>query len=379
MTEPTAEDRGPIGAREQATDARLVAAGERWRSTLAAGSRVDVAELIASTDTDADVLALTPPPSSRRPTPRRRRWVVLAAAASVILAAAGITAGVLATRNPSHHHIAAVPDDALGKLTVADGAIVTASGVVFGSGKEWRLCVPGATADVGTQRTNTLPGRDPVWCWYTIATLEDGRRLLTAGETVSVTGRYDYATNTIAVAAVGTSHASTFPGGAPFPSTPCAAPAGGWKSLNGTPDPGDLNRLLNVVSTNQGDVSGLWISYPSSGAVYPNAEGGNGRIGIPTVGVTGDVAKWQAILDRNHDGPTCAYHVDHSAADLDQIADQLKGAALAGLSGNPNNFQTNVVWDAAEVEMRVVSATDARTLRQFGNAVRVSALIEPAG
>jgi hypothetical protein len=123
------------------------------------------------------------------------------------------------------------------------------------------------------------------------------------------------------------------------------------------------------------DFAGVWVAYlqPMGGNVAEDP----GEM-VLNVAFTGDLARHRAALRRLWGGRLCVTRLQHSYRELQQVQDELDGAA--GRSLGVEVLKTGLMDDKNAVGLDVVVLDqEAREAirRRYGDAVRVTAKLTP--
>ena len=360
-------------------DAMLRSAGERWRSAAPTRTRVS-----------ADLVEQNPTPW--------RAWAMPVVAAAVVVA---VTVAVLVARPFGTDHTAPAADNPLRSLVVHDGDRVSATGQIFAAAYGTQLCtnavtatqgafaapltVPTGPTDGGPDQTSPNPGATACSRFH-IADLTGlnvdqrgiggphGEEVVFGfGAQVTVTGTYSR--GVIAVDTVTSWNGRSALDFSPQP-TPCATPAGGWVPAGGTSNFPSASAADAYVHAHRSVVGTSWVSNPSGGALFPNAEGGHSAAQVFTVGVVGGAAaqaRVRADLAKVFHGLLCVYPVAHSLADLaagTQAVTQLLGTALIEVDSNPT-------IDRQVAHLGVLTDAQAAALQPYVATVAVDPHVRP--
>lgn len=157
---------------------------------------------------------------------------------------------------------------------------------------------------------------------------------------------------------------------------PCPTPPGGWQPANGMSYTNDEYKV-DAWAAEHAETFGLtWISHPTDGKLYPNAEGGNSPLDIITIGTTDDVNTAYQQLSALTSDPLCVYPTENSRSQLasaERTARSVVGPNL--LHASPNLISG---LDKVEVNVRLLTPAAANALQPFATQIRLTAQITPA-
>ena len=272
MTDPTSPDHpdGPL-------EARLTAAGDRWRAAQPAPPEPDPALLLR---------------------PHRSRWQPLAAAAAVVAVAAGAVVGVAVSREAGSPPAGRVAGQTAGQNAaspgdvVRDGDRVAGQGTVIApAGQPPRLCVGGVTL--------SIPNPPPPACVVGVpVTGIDLAQLSPRDERDGVVwgGAWVEAVYRDGTLAVTRQEPYRQPGpGDPTAAdeVPCPEPAGGWPRQ---PDlRAALSRLNRAVAEHATEYTTPYVTYPYGWHLQDTSNRKGTEVYV--VGTTGDVAEARRVLE----------------------------------------------------------------------------------
>ena len=341
-------------------DARLRAAGQRWRASEPPGLTLD-------------------PPSDRvlagsddRSGHRWRRWLIPVTAAAAVLA---VALGVALFE--SVHRTTPKPAGALAELVVRNGDMVRATGQFLRSAHGIQLCTN--ISVIGPPEGTTIDSLPTIDCGrfhiVDLAGLEvRGDGVVLPGSHAAprndgvVTGRLN--NDTITVESLAAAPSTAPPPGV----TPCPVPAGGWQPVNGMSGIQNVDPAHAYVSAHPDQFGAFWISRPRGGPNYPNAEGTSGPLEIMTVGTVNAPDQVRSELSSLFQGPLCVYRVTNSYTDL--------SAALATAKADLGNQLLTTTRDETNntelLEPRYLTPATAPALASLGSRVTVRPFIVPA-
>ena len=276
-----------------------------------------------------------------------RRWTPLATVVGVAIAVAAVTVPLVLARTAGDETMGPVPggpqrtDPAALPADNGAGVPVEGRGTLFrdGSGPIQLCASVGVTMDLPTSSAScdhvAVPttGVQDRWLVHTT----------THGQSFSAPVRVEgtFHQGTLAVSLVEASPPDP-PTPHQEPAVPCDPPAGGWAEGRGETGPDDwmgLNRMTEHVRAHPERFSDLWEAHPDgppSGPSYSPS-----RM-VYVIGTTGDVAQATAELRPMYPGNLCVHRVEHSAADLEQLAQRLRDTSSTPVSAYADVIQNKV-------------------------------------
>ncbi len=159
----------------------------------------------------------------------------------------------------------------------------------------------------------------------------------------------------------------------PVPSTPCAAPAGGWRPVDRAKATQDTFQEATRIASASPDHAGTWIDQNVKQVTEANAN--DPTVFILNVAYTGNLAAHEAELRKVWGGSLCVSQANRSLADLRRIAGEL--SSLPGFVGQSEDVKTGTltvnVW---RVEAQLQGELD----RKYGpGAVTAVGVLKPVG
>ncbi len=150
------------------------------------------------------------------------------------------------------------------------------------------------------------------------------------------------------------------PGSRVEPAVPCPAPAGGWRPGYGLaePDTTSLNHLIEVVRADPARFTDVWEAHPDG---PPSAEASyapHTRM-VYVVGTTGDVAQARVHLEAIYGGNLCVHKVRYTTADLEQIAEKLRGVSSTPIDAQPDVIENRVRVKVVALDPPTMAILDA--------------------
>ena len=149
------------------------------------------------------------------------------------------------------------------------------------------------------------------------------------------------------------------PGSRVEPAVPCPAPAGGWRPGYGLvePDMTSLNDLIDAVRSDPAGFTDVWEAHPDG---PPSAEASYAPTRmVYVVGTTGDVAQTRAQLEAIYGGNLCVHKVRYTAADLEQIAEKLRGVSSTPIDAQPDVIENRVRVKVVALDPPTMAILDA--------------------
>jgi hypothetical protein len=272
---------------------------------------------------------------------------------------------------------------ALRDLVVRDGDRVRANGQIFRSADGVQLCTHIATVVAGDAVADSTASTAP---W----TLDCGRFHVINLDGVKVTGQSASVPSSTsgvrlgtAVVVTGRLHGDSItvatlteqPNESPvsFPSTPCPTPAGGWPTYGRQAGVRNVDPIAGYIRSHRSQFGAFWLSNPSDGRLYPNAEGTRSALEVATIGTTQPIQQAHHQLARLFAGPLCVYTVAHTFHELDTAAAHAKAALGTNLVQATVNEATNHV----DVEAKQLTDLAAAKLAPVASLIDLQLHITP--
>jgi hypothetical protein len=314
-------------------DRALTEAGDRWRAT-------------QPPPPDPETVRATIAAEASRSTPwlRPRTWAPVAALAATAAVLAVIVLPAALNRpddqagpgtGPQSPPSLTFPTDPDGVGRVGG----TGSLIRHQNGETWLCPDLAMTADLPTSHVGCgelhvlVTGVDQKWLVHTTTTGQ------AYSDPVKVEGTYR--AGTLAVTMVDRFTPDP-PSQFTEPPVPCPAPAGGWRPGHGytasDPNNDPLNRLIEEVRGKPAQYADVWEGHPEG--VPPG--GSAPPVMVMVVGTTGDVATARAELGAIFSGNLCVHQVQHSASDLEAIAQRLRKGSRTPIGVDPLVIENRV-------------------------------------
>jgi hypothetical protein len=264
----------------------------------------------------------------------------------------------------------------LRSLAVHDGDRVRAFGQLVQSSNGPLLCTHVGVADTGAATSSSQPATRACGP-FEIARLTGSGLPSQDDSDVAVTGVYAHGTITVDSVGKPTEAEQVVGGFDPTRQrTPCAAPAGGWKSADGTADYPDANALTAYVDAHHAVVGGMWMSTPEPQHKLLDAEGGTAALQVVTVGVAGGSAQVDQVRSQVsglYHGPLCISAVPYAYRAQDDAGVQ----ATAILGGAVIQTGHNEQAGREYVEATLLTDDQASRLAALGDVIEVFPHIVP--